>query len=143
MPVETIKCKECGSADVTEFKSDTYVCRHCEAVFKHIVPPTHASLGCEIGDCGVPPIGRCARCDRAFCTSHRAVTRQAILVDQCTECMHAQVDEVSHAFDANLAAQARYDADVAEWKHAVEAQLDKIDDPVRVHASINCAVYPA
>ena len=34
MPIETVKCQECGSADVTELKTGSYVCQHCESVFK-------------------------------------------------------------------------------------------------------------
>jgi len=36
MSLETVKCQQCGSADVTEFKPRTYVCSHCEAIFTQI-----------------------------------------------------------------------------------------------------------
>jgi hypothetical protein len=109
VPVETIKCQECGSADVTEFKPGSYVCAHCEAIFKH-VDPVAASGGCEIDGCGVPAIGRCSSCKRRFCGTHQArdmgperpVIRasgrkvahrdtEAIYVDQCAPCRAEQL----------------------------------------------------
>jgi hypothetical protein len=71
MPFETIKCRECGSPEVTEFKAGTYVCGHCEAIFRHVSPGA-ASGGCEIDGCAVPAVGRCSNCDRRFCTTHQA-----------------------------------------------------------------------
>lgn len=71
MPVETIKCQECGSADVTEFKAGSYVCGHCGAVFKHVAP-AGVAVGCQIEGCGVLAIGRCRVCKRAFCGTHQA-----------------------------------------------------------------------
>ena len=47
MPIEPIHCEACGSRDVTEFKPGSYVCGHCEAVFKHVTPASGAR-GCEI-----------------------------------------------------------------------------------------------
>lgn len=71
MPVETIKCQECGSAEVTEFKPGSYVCGHCEAVFKHVSSVVTAG-GCEIDGCGVPAVGRCHMCGQRFCGTHQA-----------------------------------------------------------------------
>jgi DNA-directed RNA polymerase subunit RPC12/RpoP len=45
MPIETIKCQECGSADVTEFKPGSYVCSHCESVFKVV-----STVGAGVSD---------------------------------------------------------------------------------------------
>jgi len=69
MPTETIKCRECGSADVTEFKSGSYVCGHCEAIFKH-VDPAGTVPQCRCGhyadgacpECGAPV------CDNGYCS---------------------------------------------------------------------------
>jgi hypothetical protein len=69
VPIETIKCQECGSADVTEFKPGTYVCGHCEAVFKHVAQAREV-VGCEVDNCGVLAVGRCELCGRAFCGTH-------------------------------------------------------------------------
>lgn len=45
---------------------------------------------CEVDDCGVLAIGRCARCGRAMCTSHRAHEGDGgPIVNQCSECWHA------------------------------------------------------
>jgi ribosomal protein L7/L12 len=91
MPVETIKCRECGSADVTEFKPGSYVCAHCEAIFKHVLSGGTV-VGCEIEGCGVTAIGRCQSCGHAFCATHQArdvgadgtLTRP--LLDSCALC---------------------------------------------------------
>ncbi len=74
MPVETVKCQECGSADVTEFKPGSYVCGHCESVFKYTnsAGTSTGPAGCEIDNCGVLAIGKCSACARAFCGDHQA-----------------------------------------------------------------------
>lgn len=49
---------------------------------------------CEIDECGVLAVGRCLRCGRAMCTSHRALTPQGgPAIDQCTQCQAAIVRE--------------------------------------------------
>src|SRR4051794_29881451 len=71
MTIETIKCQECGSADVIELKTGSYACQHCEAVFKHVRPASDAGVAaCEFGGCGVLAAGRCRECRRAFCEAH-------------------------------------------------------------------------
>jgi hypothetical protein len=95
MPVETIKCQECGSADVNEFKAGSFVCQHCEATFKHI-HSGGAQVTCAIDGCGVSAIGRCRQCGRGFCATHQArdyiyysgnphVARS--FTDWCSSCM--------------------------------------------------------
>jgi thioredoxin 1 len=79
MPIETIKCQECGSADVTEFKPGSYVCGHCEAIFKH-VQLAGLGVGCEVDGCGVLAVGRCAICACAYCASHKSA------YDVCDPC---------------------------------------------------------
>jgi hypothetical protein len=78
MPIETIKCQECGSADVTEFKPGSYVCGHCEAIFKH-VQPAGLAVGCEVNGCGVLAVGRCRTCGCGYCPSHKRG-------DECCTC---------------------------------------------------------
>jgi cold shock CspA family protein len=74
MTLEAIDCQKCGSPDVVELKTGSYVCQHCEAVFKHVSPVGVASpAGCEIEGCGVPAIGKCSWCARPYCASHEAV----------------------------------------------------------------------
>jgi hypothetical protein len=122
MPVETIKCRECGSADVTEFKPGSYVCGHCEAIFKHAMSGD-ATGGCQVDDCGVPAVGRCASCGRRFCKTHQAVEVSPMYQgqilsrydDRCTGCQAEQ--------SARIAAQKRE-----------EQQLDLASARVRVAA---------
>jgi hypothetical protein len=70
MPVETIKCQECGSADVTEFKPGTYICAHCESVFKVVDPSMPSHTLCS---CGTVVVGRCTDCGIAVCGHHSAL----------------------------------------------------------------------
>ncbi len=67
MPIETIKCQECGSADVTEFKPGSYVCTHCEATFKH-VDPTHVTVAPAFCTCGNRIAFRCNHCHSGLCS---------------------------------------------------------------------------
>lgn len=51
-----------------------------------------AAAVCQIDDCGIQAIGRCATCGRAFCTSHQGrgrgynTTRLVPFVDMCAPC---------------------------------------------------------
>lgn len=72
MPVETIKCQECGSADVTEFKAGTYICGHCEAVFKHI-DPSRVTVQREFCECGGAIAFQCRVCHTGICQAHDAL----------------------------------------------------------------------
>lgn len=39
------------------------------------------------GLCGVPSIGRCATCERAFCRTHQAWLGQTYYIDKCAPCL--------------------------------------------------------
>ena len=97
MPTEIIKCTACGSTDVTEFKPDTFVCGHCEAVFKHVSLPGGGAAGCQVPSaqgtsCGVAAIGRCIDCGHAFFrASHKGRRFQVEYVDLCSECLPLRV----------------------------------------------------
>lgn len=41
---------------------------------------------CQIDDCGVRALGRCATCQRAFCLSHRAPGYIELVSDKCQPC---------------------------------------------------------
>jgi hypothetical protein len=71
MPVETIKCRECGSGEVTEFKPGSYVCGHCEAIFKH-VDPARATVDRDFCECGGAIAFRCRVCHTGICAGHDA-----------------------------------------------------------------------
>jgi len=86
MALETIKCQECGAADVTEFKAGTYVCGHCETIFKH-VEPSQGGLAC---DCGTFAVGRCKACGAPVCSVHSAVVTVGRL---CREHLSVWQDE--------------------------------------------------
>jgi thiol-disulfide isomerase/thioredoxin len=78
IPFESLSCSRCGSSDVQEVKPETYFCNHCDNVFRYVSPSQMASgVGCELKlasgkTCGLPPIGRCRTCGKAFCGSHQA-----------------------------------------------------------------------
>lgn len=84
MPFEELSCQRCGSGDIQEVKPETYFCNHCESVFKYVSPSRAgaASGGCEVlaegRPCGVPAIGRCRTCQRAFCRTHQARAARGI-----------------------------------------------------------------
>lgn len=55
---------------------------------------------CEINNCGVTAVGRCATCGRAMCTSHR----QPSSINECLECQFVRHKAHSDSF---FAAQER------------------------------------
>jgi transcription initiation factor TFIIIB Brf1 subunit/transcription initiation factor TFIIB len=69
MPIELLNCPNCGSAEVTEFKQGSYVCGHCESIFKHI-DPTQASITVrpEFCRCGNTIRGQCGTCHNGICS---------------------------------------------------------------------------
>jgi hypothetical protein len=65
--IESIKCRECGSSDVAEFKPGIYVCGHCEAVSRQ-VEPAGAVESCY---CGHDSTATCqGSCGRRVCDQH-------------------------------------------------------------------------
>lgn len=77
MPFESLSCPNCGSASIQEVKPGTFFCNHCDNVFKYVSPSGAGSTGgCELPaggrNCGVPAIGHCRTCHRAFCRTHQA-----------------------------------------------------------------------
>ena len=113
MPVETIKCRECGSSDVLELKGGSYECQHCDSVFK-VVSPNVAAGGCEIDACGVLAIGRCRSCGRAFCTTHGRG-------DSCAPC-YEELAAKEGAKAAKAAAKALENKKRAEDARTLEAE---------------------
>jgi hypothetical protein len=96
MPVETIKCQECGSSDVLALKTGGFVCSHCDAIFDRVIPfGLSGAVGCQIDRCGVTSVGRCLSCGRAFCRTHqgwrgRSGGQIVPLLDSCVSCEAAR-----------------------------------------------------
>lgn len=69
MAVEAIKCPNCGSAEVTEFKSGSYVCTHCEGTFKYVDPqqPT-VTMRPDFCRCGNIVRAQCGTCQSGICS---------------------------------------------------------------------------
>jgi ribosomal protein S27AE len=67
MHTESIKCPGCGSAVVTEFKQDSFVCGHCKAVFKYVDPAKLAVPGRDFCQCGNPVEALCGTCESGVC----------------------------------------------------------------------------
>jgi hypothetical protein len=61
MPLESLACTNCGSADVKAVKASTYFCNQCDSVFKHVDPAkvTTAPAFCS---CGNPVTAQCQVC---------------------------------------------------------------------------------
>lgn len=122
MPTESIRCPECGAAASTEFKSGSYVCGNCEAIFREIAPTRVGSAGasCELdhGDriCGIQAVGRCTRCSRAFCGTHQARMFGQAYVDKCAVCLADETAQRISAADQIL--------------EDIRAALIAIEDPI-------------
>ncbi len=105
MPFESLSCQRCGSPNIQEVKPETYFCNHCDNVFKYVSPKGAGSAGgCELPTggkfCGVPAVGHCNTCGRAFCSTHQAYDQNHIGVvfrtyrDWCVSCQQQRkVDE--------------------------------------------------
>ena len=71
MPLESITCTHCGSSEVQEFKAGTFVCSHCEGVFKHLDPTTlTVSQEPAFCSCGATVDYKCSLCDKGVCYRH-------------------------------------------------------------------------
>lgn len=134
MSIETIKCRECGSADVTEFKPGSYVCGHCEAIFKHVQPATGAwAGGCEVDNCGVPALGRCYSCKRRFCRTHQATresghgSRTIEYTDWCQSCQ-VQEKRWAESVVADVDEASRKARE--EWEPKAAEVVARVSDPV-------------
>jgi ribosomal protein S27AE len=130
LSLEPLRCTECGSPDVTAFKPGTYVCGHCETVFKLALSPGPGSVAavCEVEECGVGAVGRCGRCGEAFCTSHQARLANypyTIYVDQCAACLARSYQS------AIVAAKSEYDA-------VVTTLMSFLDPVERLLTAIGC-----
>jgi hypothetical protein len=138
MPIETIKCQECGSADVTEFKPGSYVCGHCEAVFKHIDPSQSTS---EVCSCGTFAIGRCYECSVAVCGLHSALwTDQRRL---CSADWRARDAEAKQAIEARFAKERALQAAARGiWDTEVRELLAKEVPAARVCRVMRAATQP-
>ncbi len=89
MSFEEVKCQQCGSDQVFEFKPGSYVCGLCDTVFKGIPKvDRHSARVCEVDECGVIAIGRCGDCGDAFCVTHRGLDNWGRgYVDLCRMCL--------------------------------------------------------
>ena len=68
MPIEQVRCENCGSGDVRQLAPDSYRCEHCQTRF-HRIDPTkrtviHESRVCQ---CGNKAVARCVRCHEPLC----------------------------------------------------------------------------
>ena len=66
MPIESIKCPDCGSSDVTKLRSGSYVCQHCESVFK-VYDPQVVTIAPAFCGCGRVVEVQCQRCEAKIC----------------------------------------------------------------------------
>lgn len=83
MPLETIKCPDCGSPDVKEIKAGTFFCGHCESLFKH-VDPSRLTVQAEFCQCGGAIAFQCRSCRTGICQTcdlRQPFPREAGLLD--------------------------------------------------------------
>jgi hypothetical protein len=94
---------------------------------------------CATGACGIPAVGRCAACDRAFCESHQSADRSELAGSttisrfaSLTECRDCQDREVTQAIaEARAAHQA---AEEARRKESERAERERQEHAARVDA---------
>jgi hypothetical protein len=124
MTFESVICPQCGAADgFTQVESDTYYCSHHKGLFKHVAPKRDVVVAfCGLDNCGIIAEGRCAYCGRAFCRSHRSISRRGYdvnapwpygpVINGCSECQQRAIDKVERA-----------NHDSAQLKQANEARI--------------------
>jgi hypothetical protein len=78
MPLEAVACTSCGSTEVSEYKPGSYVCEHCDTVFKH-VDPSKVTLQREFCACGQVVTAQCCICEKGLCRTHAEIDRSTIL----------------------------------------------------------------
>ena len=118
MPVETIKCQECGSTEVTEYKAGSYVCSHCDAIFKH-VDPAHVTVAPAFCTCGNRIAFRCNLCHSGlcpYCDAKNPGYREGYLSDLAKIFVHTQGFGylMRSGFDYSVTASRI----VHEWAHS-------------------------
>jgi hypothetical protein len=66
MPLESLRCTNCGSGDLQQVKPGTYFCSHCESLSRLADPPRVIveQTFCEHGD---PFVARCQICGAGLC----------------------------------------------------------------------------
>ncbi len=71
MPIEQVRCDNCGSGDVRQLVADSYACEHCHTNFRWVDPTkrtvVHESRFCE---CGKVPTAVCYGCRQPVCGQH-------------------------------------------------------------------------
>jgi len=72
MPIEQVRCENCGSGDVRQLAADSYVCEHCQTNFR-LVDPTKSTVVQKpsVCDCGLVATAFCVRCHKPLCEGHR------------------------------------------------------------------------
>jgi hypothetical protein len=94
---------------------------------------------CATGACGIPAVGRCAACDRAFCEGHQSADRSELAGSttisrfaSLTECRDCQDREVTRAIaKARAAHQA---TEQARRKESERAERERQEHAARVGA---------
>lgn len=76
MPNLAICCPHCGSPDLSEYRANAFVCRHCDTTFRWI-NPHEVTLLHKLAHCasGKNSMGVCTRCERPLCRLHHLTWR--------------------------------------------------------------------
>lgn len=71
MPSEAVSCPNCGSSACTEYRDNSFVCQHCDRVFRWTNPNERTvTLKASHCKCGTNAMGRCIQCGEGVCEKH-------------------------------------------------------------------------
>ena len=90
MPIEQVRCDNCGSGDVRQLAADAYECEHCHSRF-HWVDPTKRTVvqRASVCRCGVVAVAYCARCEEPLCECHLQWEEEKDVTEMTQEELHA------------------------------------------------------
>lgn len=74
MANETVTCPQCGSTDTTEYRTNAFICGHCEAKFRWR-DPAAVNVKTATCSCGKAATAVCTQCDIAICDAHHGTAK--------------------------------------------------------------------
>ncbi|MGO8753255.1 MAG: hypothetical protein ACLQNE_45540 [Thermoguttaceae bacterium] len=86
MPIEQVRCDNCGSGDVRQSAADSYVCEHCHTNFRWVDPTKRTVVQkASVCKCGHVAAAYCVGCGEPICESHVQWQDQKLLSEMTVE----------------------------------------------------------